>query len=97
MGDGYDFVCKKCKKEYSVMHGIGMMYPTIYQETIEDAKNGKYGSEWQELISSSKYIAINAEREVYICSSCGQGQVGAMASCGTDIKMKMLFVLSSLV
>ena len=55
MGDGYDFVCKKCKKEYSVMHGIGMMYPTIYQETIEDAKNGKYGSEWQELISSSKY------------------------------------------
>ncbi len=72
MGDGYDFVCKKCKKEYSVMHGIGMMYPTIYQETIEDAKNGKYGSEWQELISSSKYIAINAEREVYICSSCGK-------------------------
>ena len=49
MGDGYDFVCKKCKKKYSVMHGFGMMYPTIYQETIEDAKNGKYGSEWQEL------------------------------------------------
>ena len=93
MGDGYDFVCKKCKKEYSVMHGIGMMYPTIYQETIEDAKNGKYGSEWQELISSSKYM-LN-ERYIFVVH-VGNGKLNWIYRC-TDIKMKMLFVLSSLV
>ena len=53
------------------MPGIGMMYSEVYREAIEDAKNGKYGEEWQQIINSGKYIAINAEREIYVCASCG--------------------------
>lgn len=71
MGSGFGFKCKKCKKKYYAMPGIGMMYPQVYQEAMEDAQNGKFGAEWKEIISSGKYIAINAEREIYVCASCG--------------------------
>ena len=70
MGSGYDFKCKKCKTEYSAMLGIGMMFPRVYQGTVEDIKNGKYGPEWQQIMSSEEFVAVNAEREVYICSEC---------------------------
>jgi len=70
MGSGYDFKCKKCKTKYSAMPGIGMMYPKVYQEAVEDIKNGKYGPEWQEIMNSEEFIAVNAEREIYICSEC---------------------------
>lgn len=52
------------------MPGIGMMYPKVYQEAVEDIKNGKYGPEWQEIMNSEEFIAVNAEREIYICSEC---------------------------
>lgn len=70
MGSGYDFKCKKCQKEYSVMFGIGMLYPDVYQETVADIKNGKYGLEWQQLMNAEEYVAVNAEIEVYICREC---------------------------
>lgn len=68
MGRGYGFKCTKCKNEYSVMPG--MMYPQVYQEAIKDIKNGNYGAQWQQLINSEEYVAVNAEREIYICSDC---------------------------
>ena len=70
MGSGYDFKCKKCKSEYSAMSGIGMMHPRVDQGTDEDVKNGKYGPEWQEIMNSEEFVAVNAEREIYICSEC---------------------------
>lgn len=70
MGSGYDFKCKKCKTKYSAMPGIGMMYPKVYQEVVEDIKNGKYGPECQEIMNSEEFVAVNAEREIYICNEC---------------------------
>lgn len=68
MGSGYDFKCKKCKTKYSAMPGIGMMYLKVYQKAVEDIKNGRYGPEWQEIMNSEEFVAVNAERDVYICS-----------------------------
>lgn len=75
MSMGYKFKCKKCKTEYFASLGIGMMYPRVYQEAIEDIKNGKYGSEWQEIINSEEFMAVNAEREIYICSECNHWEI----------------------
>ena len=61
MGSGYDFKCKKCKTKYSAMPGIGMMYPKVYQEVVEDIKNGKYGPECQEIMNLALYRPKNAE------------------------------------
>lgn len=69
MGRGYKFTCKKCENEYFAMLGIGMMYDNVYQKAMKDIKNGKYGVEWQQLMNSEKYVAVNAEREIYICSN----------------------------
>lgn len=66
MGRGYGFKCTKCKNEYSVMPGIGMMYPQVYQEAIKDIENGNYGAQWQQLINSEEYVAVNAERYIYL-------------------------------
>ena len=48
------------------MPGIGMMYPQVYQEAIKDIKNGNYGAQWQQLINSEEYVAVNAERYIYL-------------------------------
>lgn len=69
-GSGYDFKCKKCKTKYSAMPGIGMMYPKVCQEALENIKNGKYGPECQEIMNSEEFVAVNAERQIYICSEC---------------------------
>ncbi|MDL2253430.1 zinc ribbon-containing protein [Ruminococcaceae bacterium OttesenSCG-928-I18] len=70
MGTGYEFECKKCKKEYCALPGVGMMYPSVYQEALKDIKNGKYGSELQQIMNSGEYIAVNAENAIYVCRSC---------------------------
>lgn len=48
------------------MPGIGMMYPQVYQEAIKDIENGNYGAQWQQLINSEEYVAVNAERYIYL-------------------------------
>lgn len=75
MGSGYDFKYKKCKTEYSAMPGIGMMFPRVYQGAVEDIKNGKYGPEWQQIMNAEEFVAVNAEREVYICSECNHWEL----------------------
>ncbi len=35
----------------------------------------KYGKEWKELSLSSKYVAVDANRHVYICGKCGHWDV----------------------
>ena len=52
MGQGYCYTCKKCKHEYTVHLGVGMMYPTVYRRLLEAISNGEYGSELQEIYNS---------------------------------------------
>ena len=75
MGKGYDFKCKKCKKEYSVFLGIGSLMPLDFDEIVSKIKNGIYGDEYKLIFNSTKYAVPDIEKELYICKSCGQWAV----------------------
>ena len=75
MGDGKRYKCKKCGEEYWVNLGIGMMFPHVFSETIEDIKAGKYGEEWKNLINSGEYIVPDAESYLFYCKACGTWEV----------------------
>ncbi len=70
MGQGYGYKCKKCKHEYSIYLGVGMMYPEVYQRTVKAALDGAYGEEWRALMNSQKYMDIDASKDLYVCN-CG--------------------------
>ena len=40
-----------------------MLFPDTYQETVNAAKSGKCGEEWKSLMSSEKFMAIDASEE----------------------------------
>lgn len=71
MGFEYSFRCKKCRKEYSARLDDGDSYPPLCTETMENAKKGKYGKEWQEIILTEKDAKINDKIDLYRCRSCG--------------------------
>ena len=75
MGTGYLFKCKNCKKRYSVQLGIGMMFPEVCRETLDDMENGEYGEELQKLCKETPYAAVNVEREMFMCDKCGNWKV----------------------
>jgi len=74
MGSGVVLSCA-CGTVYEVSLGIGMMFPSVYRETLEAAEKGQYGIEWQQLVSKTKYIAIDAERYLFYCEKCGFWEV----------------------
>ena len=70
MGHGISVICNDCgKKEYLTV-GIGFMYPDIFQDTLGEIKQGKYGKEWQVLCNSAEYVAVDAERYFFLCNKC---------------------------
>ena len=76
MGKGYAYRCKKCRNKYSVHLGVGMRYPSVYQEKLAEIARGVYGTELKDLINSTDYVAIDASRVIYICSSCNKWELG---------------------
>ena len=71
MGIGIEFTCNKCGHDYCATAGIGFRFPSVYQETVEEVKNGKHGEDWKKLFESTPGAAINAEKEFYVCPGCG--------------------------
>lgn len=69
MGYGINISCKCQDKE--LLLGAGLGYPMVYQETVDDIKAGKYDSEMKDLMNSSKYVAVDAEKYIYYCEECG--------------------------
>ena len=70
MGSGKAYKCSKCGKKYYALTGIGFMFPTVYENVMDDIKNGKYGQERKELASKEKNVAVDAERHLYVCGKC---------------------------
>ena len=70
MGFGYSFTCKNCGERYDVDVGIGMLYPSVYEEEYAKVASGACGADRQELLRSNPYAAIDAEQVVYICDKC---------------------------
>lgn len=71
MGWGYGYKCKKCKKEYSIRMGVGMMMPRVFKRTLEEINEGYWGKECKEVLNSERFVAPDIEKELYICRSCG--------------------------
>ena len=70
MGSGYLYVCKNCKKRYSVQLGVGKLFPQIYEETTRLIDRGHYGPEWQKIYRHTPYVAVDAALELYLCDNC---------------------------
>ena len=77
MGTGYQFTCKKCGANYSVMLGIGILAPMDFREKLEDIRAGKYGSIWKSRLENNKYSGPDIEKRLYICGKCGAWKVEA--------------------
>lgn len=76
MGKGFTYTCKKCYHKYSVMLGIGMMFPTVYAEETQKISDGMYGDEWRDLYNKIPYAAIDASKTLYICDNCKRWEEG---------------------
>lgn len=77
MGYGYHCHCEECGNDASFSVGVGFAFPEVYQNTLADARDGRYGEEWQGLALSSDYVAIDAEDKLYRCGECGYWEAAA--------------------
>ena len=70
MGTGSSFVCEKCGCKYSVLTGVGFLQPTVYKETVQKIKAGKYGEDIKDIFLKTKYAAVGTEKDLFVCK-CG--------------------------
>ena len=71
MGTSVQFHCDQCGYDDDVCLGVGMNFPMAYEETVKDLQDGKYGLKWKSLFDSFPHAKVNANRELYVCPSCG--------------------------
>ena len=72
MGNGYLIKCTKCNYMFKAMLGIGMMYPMVYNETVADIRDGKYGEEYKKFFEKHNNATVNCEAKVAVCAECGK-------------------------
>lgn len=72
MGQGYSMVCPKCGYEFNASFGVGMMFPAVYDETVQEGKRGELGEELQKFLLEHPDGAINASYVVGACKKCGE-------------------------
>ena len=72
VGRMYSFYCQKCKIRIEAKFGIGMMFPTVYRNTVLKAKNGEIGEEIQKFFTENPNGAIDVSYVFGVCSECGQ-------------------------
>ena len=80
MGEGYVMKCGKCGKRHMINLGIGMMFPTVFDEVQHDARQGYYGKDLQAFLQDHPEAVCNAENELYLCPECGQWEVSPALS-----------------
>ena len=71
MGSGKVFHCNACGEEFSAMTGVGMVFPSIYEETVQDIRSGEYGEDWKKFFEEHPDGVVNCEKEPLICEECG--------------------------
>ena len=71
MGSGYKMNCPKCSFEFYASTGVGMMFPMVYRETVQKAKNGELGQEIQTFFMEHPEGVIDAESVSLCCEKCG--------------------------
>jgi DNA-directed RNA polymerase subunit M/transcription elongation factor TFIIS len=71
MGSGYRLKCSKCGYSFMCMNGIGKLYPKVYTDTVQRAKDGELGPEIKQFFADHPDGTINAEQVTFCCDSCG--------------------------
>ena len=76
MGKGYVYKCNNCNNEYTAYVGCGMLYPDDYRKKLSEIVGGAYGAKWQSLLKKTELAAINADKVIYVCSTCNRWEEG---------------------
>ncbi len=71
MGAGLQKKCPKCGYTIDFSEGVGFLYPTIYDETVQKAKDGELGEDLQTFFKEHEDGMINAENVTLCCEDCG--------------------------
>ncbi len=71
MGTGYEMICKKCGYSFSARTGVGYLFPTVYEDTVKQSKEGKLGKEIKDFFHDHPDGVINAEDVTLCCNECG--------------------------
>ena len=67
----YVLKCNKCDSEFEVYIGISSLFPMVYQQTIDEIKEGKYGEKIKDIFESVPNAAVDAGSYLYKCDRCG--------------------------
>lgn len=71
MGYGSEMKCTKCGYMFVSRTGVGFLFPMVYSETEQKAKDGDLGNEVQEFFKEYPDGAIDAEDVTLCCDKCG--------------------------
>ncbi len=91
------------------MNGIGKLYPKVYTDTVQRAKDGELGSEIKQFFADYPYGAINAEQVTFYkaykkyphkCSKCGEkmhivtdNEVVMCPKCNSPLESTIEFIM----
>ena len=70
MGTGYNYVCKKCGNEFCAYLGVGFLYPSLYQDVMKAARNGKLGIKAKRFLLENPQGAIDPKTVIAQCENC---------------------------
>ncbi len=96
MGQGFEMNCSKCGYSFCTHTGIGFTFMTVYEKTVQKAKNGELGKEIQEFFKDHPDGTINAEYVTLCCDDCGElftGQDLTMYVPNQTIRKKKEYVM----
>ncbi len=71
MGYGETNKCSECGYEFRASYGIGMLFSTVYKDTVDKAKKGELGEEVREFFEKNEDAAMDSEMIVLCCEECG--------------------------
>ena len=71
MGVILDYHCETCLYGFGAYMGIGMGYPLMYAEAVEDGKAGKLGKVMKDFFEKYPNGAINPKYVLAQCEDCG--------------------------
>lgn len=70
MGAVYKKTCIKCGFEFNTHTGGGFLFPLVYKETVQKAKDGELGKELQNFFSEHADGAVDVNYVVLCCEEC---------------------------
>ena len=71
MGREITLQCRECGYEASGNLGVGFLFPVVYQETMKDARAGKYGETIRQFLLDHPDGTLNTENVFLQCTGCG--------------------------